>query len=170
MIKILSKSIREYKKYAILAPIFVILEVIFEVLIPYIMSIMLDKGISLGNNKLVIEIGILMLVMAVLSLICGILSGKFASIASAGFAKNLRHDLYEKIQTYSFKNIDDFSTASLVTRMTTDVTNVQLSFQMIIRIVVRAPFMLIFAYQLANWLNFLNRNTFFRCYIICFNE
>ncbi len=154
MIKILSKSIREYKKYAILAPIFVILEVIFEVLIPFIMSIMLDKGISLGNNKLVIEIGILMLVMAVLSLICGILSGKFASIASAGFAKNLRHDLYEKIQTYSFKNIDDFSTASLVTRMTTDVTNVQLSFQMIIRIVVRAPFMLIFAFIMAmiiNW-------------------
>ena len=154
MIKILSKSIREYKKYAILAPIFVIFEVIFEVLIPFVMSIMLDKGISLGNNKLVIEIGILMLVMAILSLICGILSGKFASIASAGFAKNLRHDLYEKIQTYSFKNIDDFSTASLVTRMTTDVTNVQLSFQMIIRIVVRAPFMLIFAFIMAmiiNW-------------------
>ncbi len=153
MIRTLARSIREYKKYAILAPIFVILEVIFEVLIPFVMSIMLDEGIG-KDNALVIKIGSLMLVMAVISLICGILSGKFASIASAGFAKNLRHDMYEKIQTYSFANIDEFSTASLVTRMTTDVTNVQLSFQMIIRIVVRAPFMLIFAFIMAmiiNW-------------------
>lgn len=154
MIKTLSRSIREYKKYAILAPIFVVFEVVFEVLIPYVMTIMLDEGIQKSNNELVIEIGCLMLGMAILSLICGILSGKFASIASAGFAKNLRHDMYEKIQTYSFANIDEFSTASLVTRMTTDVTNVQLSFQMIIRIVVRAPFMLIFAFIMAmiiNW-------------------
>lgn len=129
MIKTLSRSIREYTKYAILAPIFVVFEVVFEVLIPYVMTIMLDEGIQKSNNELVVEIGCLMLGMAILSLICGILSGKFASIASAGFAKNLRHDMYEKIQTYSFANIDEFSTASLVTRMTTDVTNVQLSFQ-----------------------------------------
>lgn len=154
MIKTLAASIREYKKYAILAPVFVILEVVFEVLIPYVMSIMLDDGISKSDNKLVVIIGIAMIIMAAISLVCGIFSGKFASIASAGFARNLRHDMYAKIQTYSFANIDEFSTASLVTRMTTDVTNVQLSFQMIIRIVIRAPFMLIFAFIMAmiiNW-------------------
>lgn len=129
MIKTLAASVREYKKYAILSPIFVVLEVVFEVLIPYVMSIMLDEGIQKANNRLVLIIGLSMTAMAIVSLICGILSGKFASTASAGFAKNLRHDMYAKIQTYSFSNIDDFSTASLVTRLTTDVTNVELSFQ-----------------------------------------
>lgn len=153
MIKTLAASVREYKKYAILSPIFVVLEVVFEVLIPYVMSIMLDEGIQKANNRLVLIIGLSMTAMAIVSLICGILSGKFASTASAGFAKNLRHDMYAKIQTYSFSNIDDFSTASLVTRLTTDVTNVELSFQMIIRIVIRAPFMLIFAFIMAMTIN-----------------
>lgn len=154
MIKTLAKSIREYKKYAILAPIFVVFEVIFEVLIPFVMSKMLDNGIAKSDNKLVLILGLTMILMAAVSLVCGILSGKYASIASAGFAKNLRYDMYAKIQTYSFANIDTFSTASLVTRMTTDITNVEFSFQMIIRIVVRAPFMLIFAFvmsMIVNW-------------------
>ena len=154
MIRTLAKSVREYKTYAILAPIFVILEVVFEVLIPFVMSNMLDKGINESRWLYVLGMGGLMLLMAIVSLICGVFSGKFSSVAAAGFAKNLRHDMYEKIQTYSFKNIDYFSTASLVTRLTTDITNVEMSFQMIIRIVVRAPFMLIFAFimtMILNW-------------------
>ena len=143
MIKTLAASVREYKKYAILSPIFVVLEVVFEVLIPYVMSIMLDEGIQKANNRLVLIIGLSMTAMAIVSLICGILSGKFASTASAGFAKNLRQDLYYKVQDFSFTNIDKFSTSSLVTRLTTDVTNVQNAFQMIIRIAVRTPLMLI---------------------------
>lgn len=153
MFKTLLKSVREYKIYAILSPIFVMLEVVFEVLIPYILKLMLDNGIRQGNNRYVLISGSIMFVCAALALVLGILSGKVATKASAGFAKNLRHDMYEKIQTYSFKNIDDFSTSSLVARMTNDVNQVELSFQMCIRIVVRAPFMLILAFSMALFVN-----------------
>lgn len=154
MIKTLAKSIREYKKYAILSPIFVMAEVIFEVLIPFIMADMLDNGIRVGDNKRVLICGILMFVMAVISLVFGVLSGKVASTASAGFAKNIREDMYKHIQDYSFEDIDSLSTASLVTRLTNDVTNIELSFQMIIRIVVRAPFMLILAFVMSFVVNY----------------
>ena len=143
MIKKLMKSIREYKKDAILTPIFVSLEVILEVIIPLLMANLIDDGVYGGNMNMVYKIGLELILCAVLSLIFGMFSGIFASKASAGFAKNLRKDLYFKVQDFSFSNIDKFSTSSLVTRLTTDVSNVQMAFQMIIRIAVRTPLMLI---------------------------
>lgn len=146
MIKRLAQCIREYKKPSLLAPLFVTLEVIIEVFIPTIMANIIDKGIAAGDSAYIIKTGLLLVVLALLSLTCGALSGKYAAIASAGFAKNLRKDMYGKVQTYSFSNIDKFSASGLVTRLTTDVTNLQNSYQMIIRTAVRAPFMLIFAF------------------------
>ena len=145
MIKRLSKCIREFTLHSLLSPLFVTLEVILEVFIPTIMASIIDKGIAANDSAHIIKTGILLVVIALLSLTCGTLSGKYAAIASAGFAKNLRKDMYEKVQTFSFSNIDKFSTSSLVTRLTTDVTNLQNAYQMIIRIAVRAPFMLVFA-------------------------
>ena len=143
MIKRLMKSIREYKTPSLLAPFFVALEVVLEVIIPLLMANLIDDGIYQGEMKLVYKIGIELIICAILSLIFGMLSGMFAAKASSGFAKNLRQDLYYKVQTFSFTNIDKFSTSSLVTRLTTDITNVQMAYQMIIRIAVRAPSMLI---------------------------
>ncbi len=143
MIKKLMKSIREYKLPSILTPVFVSLEVVLEVIIPLLMAKLIDDGIYQGELSLVYKIGIALIICAILSLIFGMLSGMFAAKASAGFAKNLRQDLYYKVQTFSFANIDKFSTSSLVTRLTTDITNVQMAYQMIIRIAVRAPLMLI---------------------------
>ena len=143
MIKKLAKSIREYKKDAILTPIFVSLEVISEIVIPLLMADLIDDGVYGGEMNVVYKIGIELFICALLSLIFGFLSGKFAARASSGFAKNLRQDLYFKVQEFSFNNIDKFSTSSLVTRLTTDVTNIQFAFQMIIRIAVRTPLMLI---------------------------
>ncbi len=143
MIRKLMKSIREYKVSSILTPIFVSLEVVLEVIIPLLMANLIDDGIYQGEMNLVYKIGIALIICAILSLIFGMLSGMFAAKASAGFAKNLRQDLYYKVQTFSFANIDKFSTSSLVTRLTTDITNVQMAYQMIIRIAVRAPLMLI---------------------------
>ena len=143
MVKKLSQSIREYKKYAILTPICVAAEVILEIIIPLLMANLIDDGIYGGEMNMVYKIGLELILCAVLSLIFGMLSGKFAAKASSGFAKNLRKDLYYKVQDFSFTNIDSFSTSSLVTRLTTDVTNVQNAFQMIIRIAVRTPLMLI---------------------------
>ena len=143
MIKRLMKSIREYKTPSLLAPFFVALEVILEVIIPLLMANLIDDGIYQGEMNLVYKIGVELIICAILSLIFGILSGMFAAKASSGFAKNLRQDLYYKVQTFSFTNIDKFSTSSLVTRLTTDITNVQMAYQMIIRIAVRAPLMLI---------------------------
>lgn len=145
MVKKLIKSVREYKKSAILTPIFVTMEVILEVIIPLLMAHLIDEGVYNGNMDLVMKIGIILVFCAFFSLLFGALSGMFAAKASAGFAKNLRKDLYFKVQEFSFYNIDKFSTSSLVTRLTTDVTNVQNAFQMIIRIAVRAPIMLIIA-------------------------
>ena len=145
MFKKLAKYVKEYKKSAILTPIFVILEVVMEVIIPLLMAKIIDVGIQNGDVKYIVEIGGLLIISAILSLTFGMLSGRFAAKASAGYAKNLRKEMFHKIQNYSFENIDKFSTSSLVTRMTTDVTNVQMAFQMIIRILVRGPIMLIFA-------------------------
>lgn len=145
MVKKLSKYVKEYKSSAILTPIFVIFEVIMEVLIPFLMAKIIDVGINGGNVSYIIQMGTILILCAILSLIFGMLSGKFAAKASAGFAKNLRKAMFYKVQDYSFENINKFSTSSLVTRMTTDVTNVQMAFQMIIRILVRGPIMMIFA-------------------------
>ena len=145
MIKTLAKSIREYKKETILTPIFVTFEIILEVVIPLIMAELVDNGVYNGDMNAIAKIALELIICAILSLVCGILQGKFAAKASSGFAKNLREDLYFKVQDYSFSNIDKFSTSSLVTRLTTDVTNVQNAFQMIIRVAVRTPLMLIFS-------------------------
>ena len=143
MIKKLMKSIGQYKKETILTPIFVSLEVILEVIIPLLMANLIDDGVYGGEMNMVYKIGIQLVICAALSLLFGMLSGMYASKASAGFARNLRQNLYFKVQDFSFSNIDKFSTSSLVTRLTTDVTNVQNAFQMIIRIAVRTPLMLI---------------------------
>lgn len=143
MIKKLLKYVGEYKKDSILTPIFMIGEVFMETLIPFVTASLIDKGIEAGDMSKIYQYGALMLLLAFLSLFFGVMSGKKAARASAGFASNLREGMYENIQTFSFSNIDKFSTAGLVTRMTTDVTNVQNSYQMIIRITVRAPIMLI---------------------------
>ena len=143
VLKTLLSQIKEYKKDTILTPIFTALEVFMEVLIPFIIASLIDKGIEAGSMQNVLFYGGLMLVMAMFSLLFGILAGKYAASASSGFAYNLRNSMYENIQTFSFSNIDKFSTAGLITRMTTDVTNVQNAFQMIIRIAVRAPLMLV---------------------------
>lgn len=143
MIKTLSAQIKQYKKDTILTPIFMAFEVLFEVIIPLITAKLIDDGISAGNMPAVIKYGVLMIIVALLSLASGILAGKFAATASSGFACNLRHAMYDNIQRFSFSNIDKYSTAGLITRMTTDVTNIQNAFQMLIRIAVRAPFTLI---------------------------
>ena len=153
MIKRLMKSIREYKTPSLLAPFFVALEVVLEVIIPLLMANLIDDGIYQGEMNLVYKIGIELIICAVLSLIFGMLSGMFAAKASSGFAKNLRKDLYYKVQTFSFANIDKFSTSSLVTRLTTDITNVQMAYQMIIRVAVRAPLMLIISLAFAFSIN-----------------
>lgn len=145
MLKTLSAQVKEYKKVSILTPIFVICEVIMELLIPLLMASIIDKGVSVGNINHVYMIGGIMALMAMFSLLFGILNGKTAARASAGFAKNLRKGMFENIQNFSFANIDKYSTAGLVTRMTTDVTNVQNAYQMILRMCTRAPMMLIFA-------------------------
>ncbi|WP_444442385.1 ABC transporter ATP-binding protein [Pseudoruminococcus massiliensis] len=149
MVRKLLKSVREYKKHSILAPVFVIFEVIMEVVIPLLMANLIDFGIDDGNLEYIVKMGVVLVVFALISLIFGILSGRSAAIASAGFAKNLRKDMYYKVQNFSFSNIDKFSTASIVTRLTTDVTNVQNAYMMIIRVAVRAPIMLICALVLA---------------------
>ena len=145
MIKKLSESIREYRRQAILSPVTVTGEVIMEVLIPYLMARLIDRGINAGNMSVVLKYGAVLLCCACISMLFGYLAGKYSAEASAGFSANLRKDMYYRVQTFSFQNIDKFSTASLVTRMTTDVTNVQMAYQMIIRMAVRSPLMLIFA-------------------------
>lgn len=153
MIKKLMKSIREYKKDSLLSPAMVTLEVIMEVIIPMLMARLIDYGIQAQNLGYIWKMGILLAVTAMISLMFGVLSGKFAARASAGFAKNLRKDMYYNVQNFSFSNIDKFSTASIVTRLTTDVTNVQNAYQMIIRMAVRAPIMLIFSMFMAFQVN-----------------
>lgn len=153
MIKKLFTSVREYKKDSILSPLFVMLEIVMEVLIPFLMAKLIDYGIDKGNLQVVLKIGTFLIFSTIFSLIFGALAGKFAAVASSGFAKNLRHDMYYSIQNFSFANIDKFSTPSIVTRLTTDVTNVQNAYQMIIRIAVRSPVMLVFSLIMAFTVN-----------------
>ena len=177
VIKTLGKSIREYKKPSILAPIFVAIEVVLECLIPFVMTLLLGAMDYITNNPVnpnpisvyivklifgdstpvllltILWFGLGLLLLAMLSLLCGALSGKFCAVASSGFAKNLRKDMYYKLQDYSFSNIDKFSSSSLITRLTTDVMHVEMSYMMIIRTAVRSPFMLIFSMVMAFSIN-----------------
>ena len=149
MIKKLAKFIGQYKLDTLLTPLFVAAESVLEVLIPFKMADLIDLGIEAENINYVVKVGVILLCYAMLALACGALSGFFAARASSGYAKNLREELYNKIQDYSFSNVDKFSTSSLVTRLTTDVSNVQNAFQMIIRVAVRAPIILITAMIMA---------------------
>ena len=156
VIKTISASVREYKKPSILAPLFVMTEVILEVFIPLVMTWLLARIENVGEGDLIPEIlkyGALLIALAIASLTCGALSGRFCAVASSGFAKNLRKDMYYKIQGFSFANIDKFSSSSLVTRLTTDVTNVQMAYMMIIRVAVRAPLMLVFSLVMSFTIN-----------------
>ena len=145
MIKKLAGSIRQYKKASMLAPFYVTLEVVMEVIIPALMANLIDYGIDAGNMAYVAKTGAALLISAMLSLAFGILAGREAAAASAGYAKNLRRDMFYNLQKFSFSNIDKYSTASIVTRLTTDVTNVQNAYQMIVRMAIRSPMMLIFS-------------------------
>ena len=153
MIKIFAKSIGKYKKETLLTPLLVTLEVILDVIIPVLMAMIIDRGINGKNPREILVIGAGLLFCAFLALWFGVLSGRLAAIASAGFAKNLRQQMFSKIQTYSFANIDHFSTSSLITRLTTDVSNVQNAFQMTIRILVRSPLLFIFSLYMAFRIN-----------------
>ncbi len=148
MIKKLLRSLREYKRETILTPIFVTFEVAMEILIPFLMASLIDH-INEENMEFITKIGIILIICAVISLTCGALAGKFAATASTGFAKNLRYDMFKKVQGFSFSNIDHFSTGGIVTRLTTDVTNVQNAYQMVIRIAVRCPLTMICALVMA---------------------
>lgn len=143
MIKKLVKQFKEYKKYAILTPVTITLESVLDMLIPFLMAFLIDRGIEAGDKSIVIKYGIILLGIALCAMTLGILGGKFSAKASTGLAKNLRKSMYHKVQTYSFENIDKFSTASIITRHTTDVTNIQMATQVIIRIATRAPATLI---------------------------
>ena len=145
MIRKLARSIRQYKRDTILTPLSMTLEVIMEVLLPIIMADLIDNGISAGNSAVIWRDGLLLAGVSILSLLSGLLGGVFGARASSGFARNLRHDMYYRLQDYSFSNIDKFSTSSLITRLTTDVSNVQNAFQMLIRMAARSPLMLIFS-------------------------
>lgn len=145
MIKRLSQCIREYKKDAILSPLYVLVESLLDVAIPFVMAGLIDKGIETGNMSMILRYGAILVGFALVALTFGALSGRSCARATAGFARNLRHDMFHHLQVYSFSNIDKFSSAGLVTRLTTDVSNVQNAFMMIIRTLIRCPAMLIFA-------------------------
>lgn len=153
MIKRLAKCVREYTKPAIMTPVFVIGEVVMEVIIPLLMADLIDNGINAGEMSYVLKMGVALLVCALISMFFGGVAGRTCAVASAGFAKNLRHDMFYSVQNYAFSNIDKFSTASLVTRLTTDVNNVQQSFMMIIRMAVRSPMMFFFSFIFAFGIN-----------------
>ncbi len=172
MIRKLTKSVREYKLASILAPIFISGEVLMEVLIPLIVARLINTGIEyknaegqvVGNIENLITLGLILVACCIVSMIFGTLAGDFAAKASTGFAKNLRHDMFYKIQGYSFKNIDRFSSASLITRLTTDVNNVQMSYQMLIRIAVRSPIMIILSFVMAFYIH-PSMGTIFLCVV-----
>ena len=149
MIHTLARSLRQHKKGSILTMLLSILEVVFEILIPLCMADLIDYGIEQGQMSQVWKYGIALIIFALMQLVTGIFSARMAANASVGFAANLRQDMYDRVQTFSFSNIDKFSTASIVTRLTTDVTNVQNAYQMVIRIAIRGPIMLVFALVMA---------------------
>ena len=153
MNKTLFKSIREYRKQSLLAPVLVILEVLMEVLIPLEMAKIIDVGIANGDLGYIVQRGIVLVAMAMLALFFGVQAGNMAAVAAAGYAKNLRHDIFYKVQDFSFKNIDHFSTSGLVTRMTTDITNVQMAYMMSIRLLARAPIMVLLSWVMTLLIN-----------------
>ena len=153
MNKTLLKSVREYKKQSVMAPLLVVLEVFMEVLIPLEMAKIIDVGIAQGDMNYIIQRGVILVVMEMLALFFGVQAGNMAAVAGAGYAKNLRHDIFYKIQEFSFHNIDHFSTSGLVTRMTTDITNVQMAYMMSIRLLARAPIMVILSWVMTLLLN-----------------
>ena len=148
-IRTLLSSVREYKKPSLRCPVFVVLEVLMEVLVPGVMALIIDRGINGGSIHYILKVGLVLIIMSMLALFFGIMAGTNAAKASAGMAKNLRKDMFYRIQDFSFANIDRFSPSSLVTRLTTDVTNVQNAYQMVIRIAIRGPIMLVFALLMA---------------------
>ena len=143
MIKKLASSLREYKKSSIIAPVFITLEALLDVVIPMLMAKLIDFGIDAKNMAYILKMGVYLFIGAILAIFFGIIAGNNAAIASSGFAKNLRHDMYYKVQDFSFSNIDKFSTGGIVTRLTTDVTNLQNAYQMILLVAVRSPAMLV---------------------------
>jgi ATP-binding cassette subfamily B multidrug efflux pump len=153
MIKTLMASLREYKKASLLSPLFVTLEVIMEVIIPLLMARLIDQGLGKGDMRATVITGVVMLAVAAVALLFGALAGKYCATASTGLAKNLRHDIFARVQDFSFSNIDHFSTGGLVTRMTTDITNVQMAYMLIVRVAVRAPLMLIFSLVMSLTIN-----------------
>ncbi len=153
MIKTLLRQVKEFKKASFLTPVFMILEVVVETMIPVAMALMIDNGVEKGNMSYIYRVGAVMAVLAIAGLIAGFLGGKYGALASSGFARNLRKAMYTNIQTFSFSNIDKFSTAGLITRLTTDVTNLQNAYQMILRMCTRAPASLICAMTMAFLIN-----------------
>ena len=153
MIKKLASCVGEFKKNAIKTPLYVACECVFDVIIPFLMAFLIDEGINKGDSKVIIQIGIILIICSILSMFCGVMGGRHAARASSGFARNLRKKMYHNVQNYSFSNIDKFSASSIVTRHTTDVNNVQMAFQMIIRMAIRAPLMLIFSLIMASIVN-----------------
>lgn len=153
MIKTLAAQVKEYKKASIITPVFMILEVVFEMLIPFLMASIIDDGVEAGNMQHIYAVGAVMVAAALCGLFCGVMGGKYGARASTGFAKNLRQAMFENIQTFSFASLDKFSTAGLVTRLTTDVTNMQMAYQMILRICFRAPVSMICAMAMAFLIN-----------------
>ena len=153
MIKRLLQEVKQYKKSSILAPLFMVGEVTMELMLPFLMSFIIDKGIDQGNMAEILKYGCLMLGCAFVSLFCGVMSGYHAAYASSGFVRNLREAMFKNIQKFSFSNIDKYSTSGLVTRMMTDATNVQHSYQMVLRMCVRSPLMLIVAMCMTIYIN-----------------
>ena len=153
MLKTLGAQVKEYKKASIATPVFMILEVIMEMIIPLMMASIIDDGVEAGNLHHIYVMGAWMIVAALIGLFAGVMGGKYGAKASTGFAKNLRQAMFENIQTYSFSNIDKFSTAGLVTRLTTDVTNLQNAYQMLLRMCMRAPASMIVAMAMAFMIN-----------------
>lgn len=149
MIKKLAQCVGEFKKDAIKTPIYVAGECVFDVIIPFLMAFLIDEGINKGDTAVIIKIGLILIICSILAMFCGVMSGRHAARASSGFARNLRKKMYHHVQNYSFANIDKFSASSIVTRHTTDVNNVQMAFQMLTRIAIRAPLMLIFSLIMA---------------------
>ena len=153
MLKTLGAQVKEFKLPSILTPMFMILEVIMEMVVPLLMASIIDNGVEKGDIRHICLVGAVMILAALVGLFAGIMGGKYGARASAGFARNLRKAMYENIQTYSFSNIDKYSTAGLITRLTTDVTNLQNAYQMILRMCVRAPLMLVVAMSMTFMIN-----------------
>lgn len=153
MLKVLGSQIKEFKRASLMTPVFMILEVIMEMIIPLLMASIIDDGINAGNLNHIYKVGALMVMVALIGLWAGLMGAKYGAKASTGFAKNLRKAMFENIQTFSFSNIDKYSTSSLITRLTTDVNNIQNSYQMILRMAMRAPASMIVAMIMAFSIN-----------------